>query len=555
MQIGRWKCARRSQMPRWQQTGTRVSTDEGGMRDFFVTGRSVAVAENGMAATSHPQATLAAVEMLKAGGNAIDAAVAAVALQGVVEPQMTGIGGDCFALYAPRAGAPIALNGSGRTPAATDAGKYADGAGRDIPPTSPEAVTVPGAIDAWCRLVEDHGTKSLEDIFRPAIEAAEHGFRITPRVASDWSKFSDRVASNPDAKAHYLPGGCAPEIGDRRSQPALGRTLREIARRGREAFYSGEIAAEMVAVLRHLGGAHTEGDFAAQTSDYVTPIAAPYRGYDVAECPPNGQGLAALMILRVLERFEISKLTPADRIHVLAEATKAAYRARDAYFCDPASHAVDPASFLADRYIDAIAAKISMERASPPDHWDDIEHRDTVYVTVVDRDLNAVSLINSLFFPFGSGIYAPKSGVLLHNRGWSFRARPGHPNSLGSRKRPMHTIIPGMLMRGGRAVMPFGVMGGHYQAAGHADFISNVLDLGLDIQAASEQPRSFAFDGVLSLEPTIASSIKDDLAARGHDARWAERAIGGCQAIQIDHQRGVLFGASDHRKDGLALGY
>jgi gamma-glutamyltranspeptidase / glutathione hydrolase len=525
------------------------------MRDFMAVARSVAVAEKGMAATSHPQATLAAVEILKAGGNAIDAAIAAVAVQGVVEPQMTGIGGDCFALYSPKAGAPIGLNGSGYTPTDTIADKYASAGARDIPPTSPESVTVPGAIDAWCTLVADHGSKSLEEIFRPAIAAAEQGFCITPRVAADWERFRSRVEGNAAAAAQYLPGGRLPAVGDIRSQPALGATLRRIAKDGRQAFYGGAVADEIVGILGGLGGAHSVEDFAAQKSSYVTPISASYGGYDIAECPPNGQGLAALIILRTLACFDVGKLTEADRIHLLAEATKAAYRARDAYFCDPATGNIDSASFLSDDYIGRIRDRIDMKRASAIERWDDIEHRDTVYVTVVDRDLNAISLINSLFYPFGSGIYAPQSGVLLHNRGWSFRARPGHLNSLGPRKRPMHTIIPGMMMQNGRAVMPFGVMGGHYQATGHANLISNILDLGLDIQAAAEAPRSFSFDGVLSLESTIPAAVKDDLAARGHNVRWSEEPIGGCQAIRIDHERGVLLGASDHRKDGLALGY
>jgi gamma-glutamyltranspeptidase / glutathione hydrolase len=525
------------------------------MRDFIAIARSVAVAERGMAATSHPQATLAAVEILKAGGNAVDAAIAAVAVQGVVEPQMTGIGGDCFALYSPRAGAPIALNGSGRTPAKTDINKYAGAGERDIPPTSPEAVTVPGAIDAWCTLVADHGSKSLDEIFQPAIAAAGQGFCVTPRVAADWERFRSRIESNADAAAQFLPGGRAPVAGDIRFQPALAHTLRRIARDGRTAFYDGPVADEIVGILRALGGNHSVEDFAAQVSDYVTPITASYRGYDIAECPPNGQGLAALIILRALAGFDLKSLSEADRIHLLAEATKAAYRARDAFFCDPEVSNIDTSPFLADEYIGAIRAKIDMTRASASEAWDDIEHRDTVYVTVVDRDLNAISLINSLFYPFGSGIYAPKSGVLLHNRGWSFRAQPGHPNSLGPRKRPMHTIIPGMMMQNGRTVMPFGVMGGHYQAAGHGNLISNILDLGLDIQSAAEAPRSFAFDGVLSLETTIPAAIKDDLAARGHHVRWSEEPIGGCQAIRIDHERGVLLGASDHRKDGLALGF
>ena len=524
------------------------------MRNFITPSRSLAVGERGMAATSHPQATLAALAILKAGGNAMDAAIAAVALQGVVEPQMTGIGGDCFVIYAPKSGAPVALNGSGRTPAKTDLAVTMAKGAKSLVPTSIEGVTIPGAIDAWCRLSAAYGSKSLDEILAPAIDAAENGFRVTPRVAYDWSRNRARLESNAAAAAHFLPGGRAPAIGDWRDQPALGKTLRSIARKGRAAFYEGEVADELASVLQSLGGLHTAQDFAAHISEDVTPISADYRGYEILECPPNGQGLIALMILRIMAGYDIKSLSDVDRVHLLAEATKAAYRVRDAFVCDPAHGAIDAAHFLSETYIDAIRSKISMTRATTNVDWDDIEHTDTVYVTVVDRDLNAVSFINSLFNPFGSGVYAPKSGVLLHNRGWGFRLKPGHPNALGPNKRPMHTIIPGMVMREGRCVMPFGVMGGHYQATGHGNFLSNVFDLGLDIQAASEAPRSFAFDGVLSLEPTFSKDLGAQLSARGHDVKWSDAALGGCQAIWIDHDRGVLLGASDHRKDGVALG-
>jgi gamma-glutamyltranspeptidase / glutathione hydrolase len=525
------------------------------MRDFMIPGRSLAVAERGMAATSHPQATLAALAMLQAGGNAMDAALAAVAVQCVVEPAMTGIGGDCFVLYAPKGGAPVAFNGSGRTPAGTDLAKLKGAGLTQIAPTSPLAVTIPGAVDAWCHLNETYGAMPLARILQPAIEAAENGFRITPRVASDWQRFRPRLESNAAAAAQYLPEGRAAETGELRSQPALGKTLRRIAREGRSAFYGGEVAEELAGELQRLGGTHTAADFAAHRGEAVTPITAPYRGHDIYECPPNGQGLAALMILRTLEGYDIKQLSAADRVHLLAEATKAAYRARDAFFCDPAFGPLDASHFVAENYIAGIRGKIDLAKASTAADWDGIEHRDTVYLTVVDRDLNAVSFINSLFNAFGCGIYASASGVLLHNRGWGFRLDAAHPNALAPGKRPMHTIIPGMVLKGGRAVMPFGVMGGHYQATGHADFLSNVFDLGMDIQSASDAPRSFAYDGTLSLEPTFARGLGDDLARRGHKVAWADAPLGGCQAIFIDHARGVLLGASDHRKDGMALGY
>lgn len=525
------------------------------MRDFMTPGRSMAVGERGMAATSHPQATLAALSVLQAGGNAMDAALAAVAVQCVVEPAMTGIGGDCFVLYSPKGGAPVAYNGSGRTPAGTDLDKLKREGLTQIAPTSPIAVTIPGAIDAWCHLNATHGSLPLERVLQPAIDAAENGFRITPRVAFDWGRFQTKLETNAAATAQFLPDGRVPEVGEKRSQPALGKTLRRIAREGRSAFYEGEVPQEIAGELQRLGGSHTADDFAAHRGEVVTPITAPYRDHDVYQCPPNGQGLAALMILRMLAGYDIKALSEVDRVHLLAEATKAAYRARDAYFCDPAFGPLDASHFTADDYIAGLRSKITMPRATTAADWDFIEHRDTVYLTVVDRDLNTVSFINSLFAAFGSAIYAPKSGVLLHNRGWGFRLDAAQPNALAPRKRPMHTIIPGLVMKGGRAVMPFGVMGGHYQATGHAGFLSNVFDLGMDIQSASDAPRSFAYNGVLQLEPTFGRALGDDLAGRGHQLEWVDAPLGGCQAIYIDHARGVLLGASDHRKDGMALGY
>jgi gamma-glutamyltranspeptidase / glutathione hydrolase len=527
------------------------------MREFSKPNRSMAIGEHGMAATSHPLATLAAVDTLRDGGNAVDAAIAAVAVQCVVEPAMTGIGGDCFALYAPQAGLPIALNGSGRAPAKARVEWYAERGFSGIPPESPHAVTTSGAVDAWYRLLADHGTKPMAELLRPAIRYADEGFRVTPRVAWDWQHGVQKLSKDEHARAQFLPDGRAPEVGDLFRQPALAATLRRIGSEGRSAFYEGTVAGEIVARLKELGGLHEEEDFAAQRCNYVDPIHTSYCGHDVYECPPNGQGLAALMMLRALEGYDLSgdRYSEADRVHILAEVTKAAYRARDAYFCDPEHGACDVAGFLSEARAERTRRAIRLDRALSPAAWDEVEHKDTVYLCVVDRDRNAISFINSLFAGFGSGIYAPKSGVLLHNRGWSYRTVPGHPNAIAPKKRPMHTIIPGMVVKGGRAVMPFGVMGGHYQATGHAHFLSQVFDRGLDIQQAAEAPRSFCHDGVLSLETTYSRGVADDLAKRGHEIVWAEKPHGGCQAIWIDHGRGALLGASEPRKDGIALGY
>ncbi|MGO4739621.1 gamma-glutamyltransferase [Bosea sp. 2KB_26] len=528
-----------------------------GTRDFTRPGRSLAVAENGMAATSHPAATLAALGILKAGGNAIDAAIAAVAMQGVIDPHMTGIGGDCFAIYAQPGKAPIALNGSGRAPAAATLAWFREQGMTSIADNSPHAVTVPGAADAWCRLSADHGRLSLEEVLQPAIKAAEDGFRVTPRVAHDWAIYANRLRKYEGAAAVYLPGGEAPRVGDRMTHPALGRTLRRLGQQGRDAFYRGPVADEIVSVLNRNGALHVADDFAGQTSDYVEPISAEYRGYRLHECPPNGQGLTALIIARILEGFDLAegRVSEADRIHLLAEATKAAYHQRDLIVADPAFAPVDVQQVLSDAFIGRLRDRIDMKRAQPAVDDDMPVHRDTVYLTVVDRDRNAVSFINSLFWAFGSGIYAPESGVMLQNRGAGFRLTEGHPNAIAPRKRPLHTIIPALLTKNGRTQMTYGVMGGQYQATGHAHVLSSMLDRGDDPQQAADRPRSFVAEGKLTVESTIGPEIRADLAARGHDVSVLPEPTGGCQAIWIDEARGVLLGGSDQRKDGMALGY
>jgi len=509
-----------------------------------------------MVATSQPLASLTALEILQKGGNAVDAALAASAVLCVTEPNNTGIGGDCFALVSMKGGVPVALNGSGRAPRKAELGWYLERGFKDIPNESVHAATIPGAVDAWFRLLEDYGTREMGELLAPAIRWAEEGVPVAPRIAFDFSLNFRRVLKDEVAGALFAPGGKPLAMGERMRQPALAETLRVIAREGRAGFYEGRIAADIVGRLRQAGGLHTLEDFAAQASDYVTPISTSYRGHQIFECPPNGQGLAALMILRTLEGYALGEgaLKPADRLHLLAEATKAAYRARDAYFADPRFTDVPVAKFLSEGYAQSVRARIRMERASEPPLWDEPEHKDTIYLCVVDRDGNAVSFINSLFHDFGCGLMGPKSGVLLQCRGSGFRVIEGHPNAIAPGKRPLHTIIPGMVMKEGRVVMPFGVMGGHYQCVGHAMLISHMLDRGLDPQAALEEPRGFAQDGVLALETTIGEEIAADLARRGHRIDRPVKPLGGGQAIWIDHAKGVLIGGSDPRKDGMALG-
>src|SRR5437588_8206747 len=350
------------------------------MRDFSVPGRSVAVAANGMVATSAPMATLAGLDVLRNGGNAMDAAIAAVAVQSVVEPQSTGIGGDCFVLYSKKGAPPVSLNGSGRTPQAAKIDWYLERQINQISTQTAHAVTVPGAVDAWCTLNAEHGTKPLAELLEPAARAAEDGYRVTPRVAWDWDRNQWKLQDPHTAKV-MLPGGKPPAVGDRMRNPALAATLRKIGREGREAFYAGPVMQDILGRLKELGGLHEEEDFAAQRSNWVEPIHASYRGCEVYELPPNGQGLAALMILRQLEGFAMAdeSLSDADRLHLMAEATKLAYRVRDDFIADPAHAMVDVEGFLTDDWAERARREIRLDRAMPGSEWHGgTEHTDTV---------------------------------------------------------------------------------------------------------------------------------------------------------------------------------
>ncbi|MBB3773563.1 gamma-glutamyltranspeptidase/glutathione hydrolase [Angulomicrobium tetraedrale] len=519
--------------------------------------RSIVYSARAAAATSHPLASLTAIDMLRRGGNAVDAAIAAIAVQCVVEPHQTGIGGDCFALYMPRnARAPIGLSGAGRAPAAASTGWFAQHGVAELALDSPHSVTVPGAVAGWCKLLADHGRLSLETVLEPAIRCARDGYVVQPIVGLDWSTEAPLLADHPVAASVFLPGGRPIPAGSLHRQPRLAATLETIAREGHDGFYTGEVAADMVACLRDHGGLHTLQDFAEARADYVAPISTRYRGYDVLELPPSGQGLAALMMLNVLDRMDLADpgMSEADRIHVLAELAKLAYHHRDHLFGDPDFASTPVRELLSPQWADFARTRIDMSHAAEPVVWPEVMQRDTVYACVIDEDGNAISFINSLFHSFGSRIMAPRSGVLFHNRGAQFRLEPGHPNAIAGGKRPLHTLIPGMVMKDGACVAPFGVMGGPYQAAGHAELLSNILDLGLDPQQALDHPRSFAYRGVLNVERRTDPGLIDALRSRGHDAQWSPAMIGGGQLIWRDPASGILAAASDPRKDGCALG-
>ncbi|WP_101067556.1 gamma-glutamyltransferase family protein [Roseovarius salinarum] len=524
------------------------------MRDFHFPGRSPVLATGGMCATSHPLAAKAAVTTLEQGGNAVDAAIAGAVLLGICEPHMTGLGGDAFALIGHAGGDVTAYNGSGRAPAATDAAALRAQGFDAVPANDAAAVTIPGAIEAFCRLSSDHGKLGLDTVLAPAIHYAEAGVPVAPRVAFDWPTAGKALQGH--GRTHFLPGGKAPEVGTLFRAPGQADVLRRVAAHGAAGFYEGEVAEDICAALRALGGVHTPEDFAAHRGNYTTPVGGTYGETELLEHPPNGQGATAVLLLNILKHFDIALMDPwgAQRAHIEAEATKLAYDARNRFIADP-DHTARLDHMLAPETAERLAALIDPQSAMPSAApLTEEVHRDTVYITVVDRDRMAVSLIYSLFHGFGSGIASERFGVLMHNRGAGFSLVPGHPNEMAAGKRPMHTIIPGILREGGEVTMPFGVMGGAYQSTGHARFVSNLRDFGLDPQAAIDAPRCFADAGKLKVERGYGEDVRAALAEMGHDVIVPQEAIGGAQAISI-RPDGVLEGGSDPRKDGCALGY
>ncbi|WP_375174143.1 gamma-glutamyltransferase family protein [Pseudooceanicola sp.] len=525
------------------------------MRDFHVPGRSSVWAEQGACATSHPLAAQIAVRTLQEGGNAMDAAIAGAAVMGLCEPPMTGLGGDCFALVKPAGSEEIAgYNGSGRAPAGADPQVLRDRGLTAVPPEDPLAVTIPGAVEGFCRMHELWGRRDLDAVLAPAIHHMETGVPMAARVV--WDYGVKAFALGETARRHYLPWGRIPRAGDVLRLPGQAEILRRVSRDGARAFYEGEVAEDIVDTLQNLGGPHQLDDLARHEGTQTTPVSGSYRGTELWEHPPNGQGATAILLSHILAQFDIAGMDPfaAERAHIEAEATRLAYDARNRFLSDPdhmtrLDHMLDPQTGI------RLAALINPKAATATlGTLAEQVHRDTIYITVVDRDRMAVSLIYSIFRGFGSGIATEKFGTLLQNRGSGFSLVLGHANEMGPGKRPMHTIIPGMLKQGGRVVMPFGVMGGAYQANGHARFMSNIVDFDMDPQAAIDAPRSFALADQLNVERGYAPEVLQQLSDMGHRVEVPEEAIGGAQAIRI-HDNGFLEAGSDPRKDGCAIGY
>ncbi len=530
------------------------------------TGRSVVRASQGMVATSQPLASQVGLDVLKRGGNAVDAAIAMAAVLNVTEPHMTGVGGDAFVMvYSSKTKKLEGLNASGRAPRALNLDYFASRGIRQMPTAGMEPVTVPGAFDGWVTLLEKHGTMKLAELLAPAIDYAEHGFPVMEKTAADWEPEVPRLKLTAAAASTYIVNGGAPKPGAMFVQKNLARTFRALARGGRDTFYRGEIARAIVDYCQKHGGFLSMEDFASQKSEWVEPISTTYRGHTLYELPPNGQGLTALLLLNMLEGIDLAAMRaePGRYYHTLIEATKVAFADRNRYIADPAFAKVPVNELLSKDYAVRRRALIDPKKAIDPPTYGDIRMgSDTTYFTVVDKDRNAVSFINSLFLAFGSAVVAGETGIVLQNRGAGFSLEPNHPNRIEPGKRPFHTLIPAMVFKDGRLLMSYGVMGGDVQAQGHVQVLVNLIDRGLNLQQAIDAPRVRYISGRgVMMEDELTAPVIGDLVQRGHErvmpgSGLTHRALmGGGQAVMIDPATGTLLGASDLRKDGLALGY
>jgi gamma-glutamyltranspeptidase/glutathione hydrolase len=534
--------------------------------------RSVVMARRGMIATSQPLASAAGLKVLQQGGNAIDAAITAAAVLSVVEPTMTGIGGDLFAIvFDPATGKLSGLNASGRSAYAATPEAFAKRGLNAVPERGVLSITVPGVVDGWAELLAKHGTIPLARALAPAIEYARSGYPVSEIIAEQWKGAESVLRADPVTAATFLVDGRAPEAGQVFANPRLAATLEQIAAGGRDIFYKGAVARAIVADLQKRNALLDAKDFADHHADWVDPISTTYKGVDLFELPPNTQGFVALEMLNLLEGFDLRALghNSAAYLHLLVEAKRIAFADRDAYLADPASvPAPVLARLVSKEYAAARRKEINPSRAArdyaagavegkvPPGAGIDFEATgDTVYLTAADGKGHVISLIQSLFDAFGSGIVAGDTGVVLHNRGSLFVLKPGHPDLLAPHKRPMHTLVPAMAMKGGRPWLSYGVMGGDMQPQGHVQVLLNMVDFGMNVQEAGEAPRFRHSAAGLALETAISPEARFGLNQRGHRLINTIGSFGGFQGILIDPKTGVLMGGSDPRKDGAAVGF
>jgi gamma-glutamyltranspeptidase / glutathione hydrolase len=519
--------------------------------------RSAVRALNGMIATSQPLASAAGLRILQQGGNAIDAAVAAAAVLCVVEPMMVSPGGDLFAMIWDAKKKELkALNASGRAPKAASIDELKKRNFDRMPESGIHAVTVPGAVDGWAKLMERFGTMTLAQVLQPAIEYAERGFPVTDVIAYDW-KLVQMLPDDTDFAKTFKPKGQPPGPGEIFTNKNLAETLKKIAAGGRDVFYQGEIAEKIVKFAQGQGGFHSMRDFAEHSSNWVEPISTTYRGCVVHEMPPNTQGLTALLWLNLLVGFDVRVLghNSTEYLHLLVEAKKLAFADRARHIADPAFYQAPLAQLLSKEYAAGLRKRIDRSRTVGESTSGPRGGEDTVYLTVVDKDRNVVSFIQSIFSAFGSGLVAGDTGIVLHNRGAGFSFDSNHPNRLEGGKRPFHTLVPAMVFRDGKPWVTFGVMGGDMQTQGHVQVLLNLIDYGMDVQRAGEQPRFRHFESGLALESSIGQDVVRGLEAKGHRLVSSPGMFGGYQAIMIDPSTGALFGGSDPRKDGCAIGW
>jgi gamma-glutamyltranspeptidase/glutathione hydrolase len=532
--------------------------------------RSEVIATHGMACTSQPLATQAALDILKAGGNAIDAAIAANAVLGLVEPISNGIGGDLFAvLWDAESQKLYGLNASGRSPRALSLEYFKENGYNAIPAYGPLPVSVPGCVDGWFSLHERFGSMDMKQILQPAISYARDGFPVTEIIAYYWDGNARSLSRFPNVADVYMPGGKAPAKGEIFRNPFLASSLEKIAKGGRDAFYKGDMAHIIADFVQSQGGFLSYEDLSTHHSEWVEPVGTNYRGYDVWELPPNGQGIAALQILNILEGYDLASMGfgSAEYIHTFVEAKKLAFEDRAKYYADPAFGDLPVDELISKEYAEKRRALINPNRASRKLDAGELEQGNTIYMTVADEKGNMISLIQSNYLGMGSGMCPPGLGFILQDRGQLFSLEEGHLNVFEPGKRPFHTIIPAFITKDGKPLMSFGVMGGAMQPQGHAQIVVNMVDFGMNLQEAGDAPRIrhdgssqptgevMTDGGVVNLESGIPYESIRGLLRRGHRVESSNGGYGGYQAIMWDEEKGVYFGASESRKDGQAAGY
>jgi len=535
--------------------------------------RSQVIAQNGMAATSHPLSTQVALDVLKAGGNAIDAAIAANAMEGVVEPHVNGIGGDLFAIvWDAKTKKLYGLNGSGRSPKSLTLAEFKKRGLTHIPSTGPLPVSVPGCVDAWFELHKKFGSMPMNKVLEKAVSYARNGFPVHGELASGLARVQANYGKYPNVANHYYPNGKVAGEGDIFKNPNLANTLERLGKEGRDVFYKGDMAKTMDAFMKKNGGFLSYEDLASHTSTWIDPVSVNYRGYDVWELPPNGQGIAALQMLNILEGYDFSKikLGSAEHIHLFTEAKKLVFEDRAKYYADMDFAKIPVKSLISKEYAAERRKLINPNLASR--HLDAgnpaLKDGDTIYLTVADKDGNMVSLIQSNYRGFGSGMMPDGLGFMFQDRGEMYSLKEGENNTYAPGKRPFHTIIPAFMTKDGQPIMSFGVMGGAYQPMGHTQIVMNVVDFGMNVQEAGDFPRinhegsseptgevMEPTGGTITLESGYSYEVIRELLQKGHQVGYMSGIYGGYQCIRYDPIRKVYFGGTESRKDGQAAGY